>query len=374
MKSLIQCDQKLGFGMMRLPGSGSGNIDIEQTKKMVDLFMEAGGRYFDTAYVYTGSEEAVKKALCERYPRESYYLASKVNAAPFACKNAEEAKKQIEISLERTGAGYFDFYLLHALDAEKAKVYEEYGLWDYVRGLKEKGLIRHYGFSFHDTAEVLEDILKKHPDAEFVQLQLNYADWEDKGIQSRACYEVAVKYDKPVVVMEPVKGGMLAAPPESVAQIFKEADPESSFSSWAIRFVASLPQVMVVLSGMSREAQMQDNLSYMKDFKPLTPEEEKTVEKAREALSRVERIPCTECRYCVPGCPVEMHIPDIFKVMNIYKVYGDLKRSQADYGCRFKGPKASACLACGQCENACPQHLPIVSLLQEIADTLEKKN
>ncbi len=371
MKRLIDCDQKLGFGMMRLPRNENKKIDIEQTKKMVDLFLEAGGRYFDTAFIYEGSEEATGEALCSRYPRESYYLATKLNAGEFCCKGREDARRQIEISLERTGAGYIDFYLLHGVDGECASRYEEFGLWEYVRELKESGLIRHYGFSFHDSPEMLDDILTKHPDAEFVQLQINYADWEDYNIQSRRCYEVAEKHDKPIIVMEPVKGGILANPPESAAEIFRAAAPEASFASWAVRFAASLPQVMVVLSGMSSEEQMKDNLSYMREFKPLDEGEQETIRRAGQALAAIDRIPCTGCRYCTPGCPVDMHIPDIFAVMNVYKTYGDLVRAKNDYSWRFDGPKASACIGCGQCESACPQHLPIISLLKETADTLE---
>ena len=201
---------KLGFGLMRLPKMEGGKmIDVEQTKQMVDAFLAAGGRYFDTAFVYEGSEAATKAALCDRYPRESYYLADKLNAAEFACKSLEEARNEINVSLERTGAGYFDFYLLHALDAGNKTKYTEYGLWDYVRTLKADGLIRHYGFSFHDSPQLLDELLTEHPDVEFVQLQINYSDWDDQLIASRECYEVATRHQKPIVVMEPVKGGTL---------------------------------------------------------------------------------------------------------------------------------------------------------------------
>ena len=231
---------KLGFGMMRLPRFEDKSFDIEQVKEMVDRFLAAGLKYVDTAYVYQGSEEVVKQALVDRYPRDSYYLATKLNAGNWAAANEEEAKKQLQTSLERTGAGYFDFYLLHALSKENIDNYEKYGIWEFVKEAKEKGLIRHYGFSFHDSAEVLEEVLTKHPDAEFVQLQINYADWDDPIVQSRKVYEVCVKHNKPVVVMEPVKGGTLANPPQQITDIFKEANPDASNASWAIHYVASL--------------------------------------------------------------------------------------------------------------------------------------
>ena len=344
---------KLGFGLMRLPRVDGTNsfrsttpIDIEQVKRMVDLFVAAGGRYFDTAFVYTGSEEAAKAALCDRYPRDSYYLATKLNASAWACQNAEEAKSELKTSLERTGAGYFDFYLLHGIDASNYKRYEDYGLWDYAQEMKREGLLRHVGFSFHDSPELLDRLLTEHPETEFVQLQINYSDWDDPGVRSQA--------------------------PEKAARIFHETDPQASPASWAVRFAASLPNVMVVLSGMSNEEQVNDNLSAMKGFQSLSEREKDTVTRAHEALRSVDMIPCTGCHYCTTGCPVEMHIPEIFSVMNNYKTYGDLQRAVEDYAWRPGGPKASACVGCGQCESACPQHLQIVSLLRSVAETFEK--
>ncbi|SEG25013.1 hypothetical protein SAMN04487934_11229 [Eubacterium ruminantium] len=371
MNSLISNCMKLGFGLMRLPRLDSGEIDVEQTKQMVDDFFDAGGRYFDTAFVYGGSEEATKKALVERYPRDSYYLATKLNASSFACKNEEEAKNEFNISLERLGTDYIDFYLLHALDKNNKDTYEKYGLWDYVKKLKAEGKIKHYGFSFHDQPEVLDEILTAHPEAEFVQLQINYADWDDANVNSRKCYEVAVKHNKPVVVMEPVKGGTLANPPERVMEVFKEADPMASAASWAVKFAASLPQVMVVLSGMSNVEQMKDNISYMKDFEAFSEDEQKVIEKATAVLKETDSIPCTACHYCTPGCPMKLHIPEIFACMNEYKIYGNLERAKNGYAWRPGGTKASQCVKCRKCEGACPQHLPIVELLQEVADTLE---
>lgn len=364
---------KLGFGLMRLPMlEDKKEFDMDQVCQMVDEFLAAGGKYFDTAFVYPGSEEAIGKALCQRHPRESYYLASKLNAQAWACGNEQEAKDELRISLERTGAGYFDFYLVHSITRASLPLYDLYGIWNYMKEAKDKGLVRHWGLSFHDEPELLDEVLKAHPEVEFVQLQINYADWDNKTIQSRACYEVAVKHGKPVVVMEPVKGGMLANPPGPVAALLQAANPDMSMASWAIRFVASLPEVMVVLSGMSKLEQMQDNLSYMRDFEPLSAEEQLTVQQAREALKRVDQIPCTSCHYCTKGCPAGIHIPEVFNVMNTYKLYGDLKMARADYSWRPGGAKASECLQCGQCEGACPQHLPIIELLEQVVETLEK--
>lgn len=366
---------KLGFGLMRLPrlngGNSTGPIDIEQTKTMVDDFLAAGGKYFDTAFIYEGSEQAVKKVLVERHPRDSYYLATKLNASSWAAKDEADAKSEFRKSLERTGAGYFDFYLLHSLEESNVGLYDSYGLWDYVKELKAEGLVRHWGFSFHDSPELLDRLLTEHPDAEFIQLQINYADWEDANIRSRANYEVAVKHDVPVVVMEPVKGGTLANPPLPVEKVLKKADPGASCASWAVRFAASLPQVMMVLSGMSSLGQVRDNVSFMKEFKPLTEAESAVIEEARRALLATDHIKCTSCHYCTPGCPVGMHIPEIFSVMNVYKMYGDLKLARNDYTWRPGGPQASECVQCGQCEEACPQHLPIMTLLEEVVRTLE---
>ncbi len=360
---------KLGFGLMRLPKLSSGKIDIEQTKEMVDLFMDAGLTYFDTAYVYDGgeSEKAAKAALVDRYPRERFTLATKMCAWSGA-HDAESAKQQFYTSLERTGAGYFDYYLLHALQKEHYKKYEEYGLWDFVKEQKEKGLIRHWGFSFHATPAILDELLTDHPDAEFVQLQINYADWEDPAVASRACYEVARKHGKSVIVMEPVKGGRLAVPPKEVLAVLKEADPEVSAASWAIRYAASLEGIITVLSGMSDTAQMKDNLSYMKDFRPLDEEEQAVIRKAQEALGRIDQIPCTECHYCTAGCPKQIPIPEIFAARNKQLLWGQIEEGRAAYQkLAAAGAVAADCIACGQCESACPQQIPVIQRLADCA-------
>ncbi len=361
---------KLGFGLMRLPKDASGKIDLEQTKQMVDLFMDAGLTYFDTAYVYDGgdSERAAKAALVDRYPRESYTLATKVCAWSDA-HDETSAKQQFYTSLERTGAGYFDYYLLHALQTANYKMYEDYHLWDFVKELKEKGLIKHWGFSFHATPQILDELLTKHPDAEFVQLQLNYADWENPDVTARENYEVARKHGKSIVVMEPVKGGALASPPDDVQKIFRQASPEASFASWAIRYAASLEGIITVLSGMSNLEQMKDNLSYMKDFRPLNEEEQTAIKKAQEAFHGIKSIPCTACHYCTSGCPQEIPIPEIFAARNKQLVWGQLEEGKNTYlKATAQGSSASDCIACGQCESACPQQIPVIQRLKECAE------
>ena len=323
---------KLGFGMMRLPKKGIVT-DIEQTKKMVDLFMQAGFTYFDTAFVYPGSEAATKKALVDRYPRESYTICTKINAMlPTATEKS--VKKQFETSLQRTGAGYFDYYLLHALMENNYRRYDKFGIWDFVKEKKEKGLIRHFGFSYHDSPELLDRLLRKH--------------------------------GKSIVVMEPVKGGKLAAPPKKVEKLFKSYRPDMSCASWAIRFVASLPGIITVLSGMSNIAQMEDNLSYMRDFEPLNDEEQEIIRQAQVILGSSAAIPCTACGYCTKGCPKGIAIPEYFAAMNKKLVGGQEDAAREAYRkAAQNGSAASACIECGQCEGACPQHLPIISLLKD---------
>ena len=364
---------KLGFGLMRLPKKG-GRINIEQTKQMVDLFMQAGLTYFDTAYVYDGgdSERAAKAALVDRYPRESFTLATKL-CAWMNAHNEETAKQQFYTSLERTGAGYFDYYLLHALQAGNYKTYDKYHIWDFVKEQKAKGLIRHWGFSFHATPDILDEILTAHPDAEFVQLQLNYADWENPDVTARENYEVARKHGKSIVVMEPVKGGALANPPKEVGKLFKEVSPDASYASWAIRYVASLDGIITVLSGMSNLEQMQDNLSYMKDFKPLNAEEQAAIRKAQELMNGIKSIPCTACHYCTAGCPKKISIPEIFAARNQQLVWGQLEEGSRQYSELVKSSgKASDCIACGQCERACPQQIDVITRLKDCAVSFDR--
>lgn len=361
---------KLGFGLMRLPKKGIGT-DIEQVGKMVDLFMEAGFTYFDTAFVYGTSEEDIKKALVDRYPRESYTLATKLNAFMMA-PNEKAAKQQFYKSLERTGAGYFDYYLLHAFMENNYTKYDKYHLWDFVKERKAEGLIKNFGFSYHAGPKLLDRLLTEHPEVDFIQLQINYADWENPSVTSRANYEMARKHGKSIVVMEPVKGGTLADPPAEVKKLFKDYHSDMSYASWAIRFVASLDGIITVLSGMSNIEQMQDNLSYMKNFQPLNEEEQKIIQQAQRIMGNSSTIPCTACHYCTDGCPKQIQIPDIFLAVN--KQLGNGQRAEAlkSYqNVAAEGHRASDCINCKQCERACPQHLPITKYLKQCAEILE---
>lgn len=363
--------KKLGFGFMRLPKK-DGVIDIEQAKEMTDLFMGAGFTYFDTAWAYEGSEEAIRQALVERYPRESYQLATKVSAW-IDCKTRQDAVDQFETSLKRTGAGYFDYYLLHNLGEGRTKFYDDFDLWSWVQEKKREGLVKHVGFSFHSTAEELDQLLTKHPEIEFVQLQINYADWEDSAIQSRACYETARKHGKPIIVMEPVKGGLLAAPPKGVSDIFREVEPGASEASWGIRFAADLEGVITVLSGMGSLEQMRDNISCMKDFTGLTDRQRDAVERAGEELSKLSIIPCTSCDYCAKVCPENIGISGTFAAVNVLATYGNKERALSQeawlVGRHWKA-RATQCVKCGACEEVCPQHISIREELEKACGRL----
>jgi len=364
---------KLGFGLMRLPKNPDGSIDVPQVCEMTDKFIAAGGTYFDTAYVYDNgdSEAAFRKAVAERYPREAYTVATKLHAT-IQAHDEQSAKQEFQISLERTGAGYFDYYLLHALQRSTFSKYDDYGLWDFVKEQKEKGLIRHWGFSFHADPDLLEQLLEAHPDAEFVQLQINYADWENPGVASRRNLDICRAHGKPVIVMEPVKGGILADPIPEVRQILTEADPAASCASWALRFACGLEGVHAVLSGMSDLGQMEDNLKTVTPFRPLDEKELQVIRKVQAALDADKSIPCTSCHYCTKGCPMEIPIPEIFNVINRKK--GSPKfRTVREYDIVTQGRgRAGSCIACGQCESACPQGLEIISLLRQCRAELEK--
>ena len=363
---------KLGFGLMRLPSAEDGSIDVPQVCDMVDCFLDAGLTYFDTAYVYTGSEEATRKALVERHPRESYTLCSKANAW-LGNPTEEEVKQQLYTSMERLGTDYLDYYLLHAVQDNNQHMYDNYRLWDWIRGLKEQGVIRHWGFSFHAGPERLERLLTDNPDIDFIQLQVNYADWnDDANVASHLNVEVAKAHGVPYTVMEPVKGGSLAYPPRVVREIFDATGADCSYASWAIRFVASQPGVLTVLSGMSTLEQVQDNVSYMRDFQPLTPDEQKVIEQVMTALDSVDQIKCTACHYCTEGCPMQIPIPDYFKAMNRKMIFEDEADAKRRYARTLasSGVGADECSGCGQCEGACPQGLPIIDLLAQTAEAL----
>ena len=336
--------------------------------------MAAGFRYIDTAYVYDmgESEKAAKLALVDRYPREDFFLATKLNAW-MQCTDEASAKQQFYTSLERTGAGYFDFYLLHALQGENYTKYDEYHLWDFVKGLKEKGLVKNYGFSFHAGPDLLDELLTAHPDVDFIQLQVNYADMDNPDVQSRANMEVARKHGKPFVIMEPVKGGSLANPSPEVLEVFRDFDPDATPASWAIRFAASQKGVLTVLSGMSNLEQMENNISYMKDFEPVSPAEMYAIERVRTIMGASKAIPCTACRYCEEGCPMQIPIPSIFSAYNLYLKDGKpLDEARSEYALVTSGAGlASECIQCGQCESACPQQIKIIDLIAESAEKFE---
>ena len=362
---------KLGFGLMRLPMAEDGStIDVEQTKKMVDMFLEAGGVYFDTARVYGGSEDAIRQALVERYPRTSYILATK-NAAWLGNKTPEEAYRDFEISLEHTGAGWFDFYLIHNTGAFRTEVFDKFGMWDFVKQLKAEGKVRHIGFSHHDNAEKLEEIIVAHPEMEFVQLQINWADWENASVQSRKCHEVARKHGLPVIVMEPVRGGTLADPPAPVAEILKRVHPEWSYAEWALRFAFGVEGLLTCLSGMSDIAQMEENIKIWKAYQPLGEVELAALAEARQVLDEMLDNPCTNCQYCMKNCPVGIKIAPIMDDLNRAAMYG-VDVGAHNYGFdTIAGGRASECIQCGSCEVACPQHIPIIEKLEKAAELFD---
>jgi predicted aldo/keto reductase-like oxidoreductase len=339
--------------------------DIEQIKEMVDVFMSAGFSYFDSSWAYMDgkSEEAMKTAVVDRYPRESFQIATKCPV--FVVKTVEEARNMFWTSLKRIGVDYIDYYLLHNLGGGRTRCFDDFGMWEYMRELKEKGLARHIGFSLHDTARALDALLTGHPETEFVQFQLNYDDWESPVIQARMCHETAVKHQKPIVVMEPLKGGLLTNPPPGVRAVFEEAAPQKSLASWGLRYAASQENILTVLSGMSTIGQMRDNVSCMTDFEPLSRDELSVIEKAREAIGKIDNIPCTACQYCVGGCPAGIPIPKVFDAYNRKLVYDDLSAAQLQYAASvFRRGKASDCVACGECERVCPQRIGIIENLK----------
>lgn len=373
-------NKKLGFGCMRLPQLNSHDprsIDYPQVNKMVDTFLEKGFTYFDTAYMYHDfiSESVVKETLVKRHPREKYTIATKMPT--MLLKSPEDQIRIFDEQLEKVGVDYFDYYLVHNLNTVNYTIAQKFDTIPFLQRKKDNGLIKKLGFSFHADADLLEQILKDYPNFDFVQLQLNYLDWDSETIQSRKCYEIARKYKKDIIVMEPIKGGTLANVPPEAEALFKQLNPNVSIASWAIRFAASQEGVQMVLSGMSNQEQLLDNLSYMQDFTPLSPKELETVFQVRDIINSNIAIPCTKCRYCVEGdsCPKHISIPDYFSLYNANRQY---KHSdKALHRIYYKNlvaegnGKASECIGCKKCERACPQHIDITKWLKEVAKDLE---
>lgn len=364
--------KNFGFGFMRLPMKGD-QVDYEETKKMVDTFLESGFNYFDTAHGYLDgkSEIALRECLISRYPREEYVLTNKLSTHHFT-KN-EEIRPLFESQLSICGVEYFDFYLMHAQDKNIFAKYKKCQAYETALEFLKEGKIKHLGISFHDQAGVLEQILTEYPQIEVVQIQLNYVDFDDPSVQARKCLEVCRKYGKPAIIMEPVKGGNLVNLPEEAQKVFDELGGGSN-ASYAIRFAASQEGVMMVLSGMGNMDMMNDNISYMKDFHPLDAVESAAVEKVCHIFKNLGAVPCTACRYCTEVCPQKISIPNLFACLNAKKIFNDWN---ADYYYNQiytqNGGKASDCVKCGQCENICPQHLSIRKLLEDVANEFENE-
>ena len=371
--------KKLGFGMMRLPltdKNDASSIDIEQTKRMVDAFIAGGFTYFDTAWMYCShkSEDAVKTVLVDRHPRDSFTLATKLHSGYIETK--EDRDRIFNEQLRKTGAGYFDYYLIHDVNRGDYDKYLRLECFEWLREKKKAGLVKNIGFSFHDGADFLEKVLNEQKGLDFVQLQINYLDWDSDGVQSRKCYECATAHGLPVVVMEPVKGGTLAKVPEAAEKMFRAHAPDMSVPSWAIRFAAGLDNVMMVLSGMSNMEQLEDNMSYMSDPVPLDSEEQEIVRSAVNIINGSVAVPCTGCAYCVEGCPMNIPIPKYFSLYNADLQETDEKgwKPQGEYYDNLTKDhgKAGDCIGCGQCEGICPQHLHIIDGMKTVAEYFGK--
>ena len=371
----ITDQKKLGFGMMRLPvtdPNDNSSMDIPMIQKMVDEYMRRGFNYFDTAWMYMGgqSQTLIKECLVGKYPRDSYTVTTKL--PDYILHSEEDRKKVFDKQLEMTGLDYFDYYLIHDTNAQSIVDFEKYHCFEFVEELLDKGLVKHIGLSHHDGPELLEELLIKHPRIEFVQLQINYLDWDSLGVRSRECYEVAVKYGKKVLVMEPVKGGTLAQVPEEAEKLLKSAEPDMSVSSWAIRFAASWPEIYMVLSGMSNMEQLLDNMSYMEDFKPLDEKEMEIIHQVTDIINGNIAIPCTGCNYCTVDCPMNVKIPTLFSLYNAdlqevaTKPWSSHDELYTNLVLTEGVGTPSDCIECGVCEERCPQHLKIREHLKEV--------
>ncbi len=374
MASSLLSTPKLGFGCMRLPlldPADQTSIDLDQFKQMVDVFLEAGGTYFDTAYVYHegASETALREALVKRHPRESFTIATKCLA--WACPSKEVAQSCLSESLERLGTDYVDFYLLHNVGGARTAVFDAYDMWNFAKEQKAAGRIRHVGFSMHDDADTLDALLTAHPDMDFVQLQVNYLDWDNPVTQSQRCMEVAAKHGVPVVIMEPCRGGRLASLPDDVAAILEQARPDLSQASWAYRFCYELPGTIATLSGMSTLEQVQQNASEWKEAGLFSDSERAALDEALARLKTMAQIPCTACRYCVKGCPEGVVIPDILNLVNLELQTGDRNFAKGLYSWQAAAGPASKCIECGACEAMCPQNIDIIDQLKVAAEHFE---
>ena len=371
--------KKFGFGYMRLPlldANDASKVDLEQVIRMTDLFMQRGFTYFDTAYVYhkKESENLIRKALVERYPRDSYVLCTKL---PMVLLTGPEDNARIfNEQLEKCGVDYFDVYLMHAMNADRFEKAKKFGCYEYMQQMKAEGKAKKIGFSFHGQPQLLEEMIQTWPDVDIIQLQINYIDWENPSVQAKQCYEIATKYNKPVIVMEPVKGGTLVNLPPEAVQLMKEQNPDMSIPSWAIRFAASLDNVMMVLSGMSSYEQMEDNTSYMENFVPYSEEEYKVLDTVIDLFNKTNPIPCTACGYCVDGCPMGIPIPKYFGLYNNDQLAFTKNKSNNETYYRNLSDvtvKASRCIRCGKCEKACPQNIPVIAGLEKVVERFEKK-
>ncbi len=369
--------KNLGFGCMRFPlldKSDPKNVDIKQLIQMVDTYLERGFTYFDTAYFYhdNESERIVKKVLVERHPRDSFVLADKLPVALLEKK--EDMERIFNEQFEKTGVEYFDYYLIHCFTKDYYKRMQDYDGFDFILKKKKEGKFKKLGFSFHDTADVLDKILTEHPEFEFVQLQINYFDWESDSVQSRKCHEVAVKHGKDIIVMEPVRGGALANVPPKAERLFNKQNPDMSVASWAVRYAASLENVFMVLSGMSDMAQLLDNMSYMDNFKPLTETEKALCLDVAEIIKTSVSVPCTACKYCVDGCPIGINIPEYFGLYNnlAKEENRNFEEMKAEYKkLSAKSGRAIDCIGCGRCEEHCPQHIEIIDSLKLVTRKFE---